>query len=1485
MGGEIPFLCGFPQTADRSVQPLECYLNSLRTARGFASSPLQPIKIEIDFCFSAREMSMVVNACVRFWSVSAFSNHQNCVDKCHWAAINAHHGMLILFSKTGAVIFTSTFMQEWRMVRRLETRRLMFEGPNSLNLMFSSELELDAFIECLKFKFWIDSPDHRSCLIPSAESVYSEDDASMLLLGQDPSDHDQDRVSKISQRVITVNQEDKSTVGWRCLGALCLCLYNLQVIEIAQVILGIDEIDSMSCISSCLSLRVLRMSHVSFAGQARVEKLCHALSSCPSFKTLQLPGTKLSLRSVHHWAKLFVCLAEIDLTNCGLSSEHLSRINEAIPSTGCQALRILKLAENQHTPPDELCRFLDCLLGPSLVIFELEELDVWNVPDPSDNAAFSRLFALFASKFTNLRCLKINSTTFTPFVQQDDFSQSSELQRLTSKWDYDSDDEDDKHARDIIVNRLREESSRNIDKMQQTEKQSLEMNSATFGQFSDALQKMIFLKELHASRAFVSSKTAESIASHPSLIHVYASGGLEHGICGRCGEPGCAVASKDNSPHALEVRKICACTIFVDLNQNPVFTFIEREELLILGFRFLRLQPTHCLDVRFHHADQDAVRFLDQLLTHDLRDCSLNIIGVGNLKSGKVIEARLPKALHHCTQLNALLINSEALEVLVEPPVNVFQEGARHVVTYFRSQLSRNESVKVNFVGLGEGGKTSLIKALQQGHAQVIDVDNRTIGVDVQDWHADDALILKTWDFAGQKVYDQVNQLFLSHRAINIMVWRLLPRVPLKKLGKHHTCSNPKCKRDFLPPLHGGMQGHAQGSCGTRKCISGQCHLPYKDEPYTGKVYQASGQSLVHLECIKPILRTQVIDWLRRFQCNVNCAYIIPVATHCGGQYPDDIKTQQTLMGNILKDALEDVQTPIEAMIEPAKSLIQKLQKDKKKLNDRLKWKETDPVNDIEKKIISLEKQITFHKAFLKPWEARLMRCPQIYKMGQKSMMLDSISGQGIEIAKRKLIKATKRMDFYGEPIPLAYQNILTRLKEHSAIVPYLELYKVKEMARSCFLNEEADIEGPTGVVAALRYWHDCGELIFLQQKSDVVFLDPRFLIDLVKCLVTHEHPVSSDRVTWLLTRRLKEGKLVPELVPHIWAGRSSEDLSFILQLLEACRIIIPSHSAPDTHNDMEGYDWQTFNGTWFVPCKMQEGKALVKASSTFFAHRLSHFSFEFPCFPDGAFATFAGLCKKHVSRILLTRDCAILSLRGKQSLIQLYQLSDSDTRHKVGPVSRIVLACSDPDLMTNLVKVIDEFLNIYPGLFQLGSSYQMKHEVASASEFSSNNFKKNFVILYADLVKRELIKTSSRPRPGDFLPEDLDQYVDFTSSSFQKAFFELHSEWIFRHIENSLSRIAAKKMKILSLSQKEVKISVVEPSQVDLLEMSKNDQVFESLFKEFYDTNGVNIDIALKARPPTNVSPAWARDISDDDSSDGIKITAARDRERNMKP
>ena len=53
-----------------------------------------------------------------------------------------------------------------------------------------------------------------------------------------------------------------------------------------------------------------------------------------------------------------------------------------------------------------------------------------------------------------------------------------------------------------------------------------------------------------------------------------------------------------------------------------------------------------------------------------------------------------------------------------------------------RSGGVANESVLLMLVGLGEAGKTSLLTAMmsESSKAGVIDVDNRTVGIDIVKW-------------------------------------------------------------------------------------------------------------------------------------------------------------------------------------------------------------------------------------------------------------------------------------------------------------------------------------------------------------------------------------------------------------------------------------------------------------------------------------------------------------------------------------------------------------------------------------------------------------------------------------------------------------------------------------------------------------------------------------------------------------------------------
>ena len=112
-------------------------------------------------------------------------------------------------------------------------------------------------------------------------------------------------------------------------------------------------------------------------------------------------------------------------------------------------------------------------------------------------------------------------------------------------------------------------------------------------------------------------------------------------------------------------------------------------------------------------------------------------------------------------------------------------------------QVSVNDTLKVIFVGMALVGKTSMIKRLIEGENTVIPtIDERTIGVDIYDWepkddkrfqHIDSRIEihdkklrddcggidvkLSVWDFAGQHVYHATHELFFSSRALYVLVW------------------------------------------------------------------------------------------------------------------------------------------------------------------------------------------------------------------------------------------------------------------------------------------------------------------------------------------------------------------------------------------------------------------------------------------------------------------------------------------------------------------------------------------------------------------------------------------------------------------------------------------------------------------------------------------------------------------------------------------
>ncbi|GKY97822.1 hypothetical protein MPSEU_000740300 [Mayamaea pseudoterrestris] len=130
------------------------------------------------------------------------------------------------------------------------------------------------------------------------------------------------------------------------------------------------------------------------------------------------------------------------------------------------------------------------------------------------------------------------------------------------------------------------------------------------------------------------------------------------------------------------------------------------------------------------------------------------------------------------------IVHQDSLDLVAEPP---------------HDEVTVNDTLKVIFVGMAMMGKTSMIKRLIEGRDAVIPTrDERTVGVDIYEWDpkkdqrytdidsriviqdkdlaetcGDVDVKLSCWDFAGQHVYHATHELFFSPRALYVIVWDL----------------------------------------------------------------------------------------------------------------------------------------------------------------------------------------------------------------------------------------------------------------------------------------------------------------------------------------------------------------------------------------------------------------------------------------------------------------------------------------------------------------------------------------------------------------------------------------------------------------------------------------------------------------------------------------------------------------------------------------
>ena len=117
---------------------------------------------------------------------------------------------------------------------------------------------------------------------------------------------------------------------------------------------------------------------------------------------------------------------------------------------------------------------------------------------------------------------------------------------------------------------------------------------------------------------------------------------------------------------------------------------------------------------------------------------------------------------------------------LWSPPHEVADQGGTKTMDFLRVVArdgETNSAMTLFLLGDGEAGKTSVFVALRSRHnkADRIREDQRTVGIDTEEWMASPTMRFQVFDLAGQAVYEATHQFNLQQRALYLLVWRAFP--------------------------------------------------------------------------------------------------------------------------------------------------------------------------------------------------------------------------------------------------------------------------------------------------------------------------------------------------------------------------------------------------------------------------------------------------------------------------------------------------------------------------------------------------------------------------------------------------------------------------------------------------------------------------------------------------------------------------------------
>ncbi|XP_069824381.1 malignant fibrous histiocytoma-amplified sequence 1-like [Dendropsophus ebraccatus] len=224
----------------------------------------------------------------------------------------------------------------------------------------------------------------------------------------------------------------------------------------------------------------------------------------------------------------------------------------------------------------------------------------------------------------------------------------------------------------------------------------------------------------------------------------------------------------------MEIQSLI-CLEKLELNQNKIQTIPTGIFPNLKDLKHLKLNNNRLSKLPMDLGSCSKLQYLN--LAHnlftDFPQCILEIKSLKEvyLENNKL--QKLPAELFLDLTLKKFKVSYNHLR---EPPDEVCVGGLKQIRSYFlqlqKSQAREEKRVKVIFIGASLAGKTTISRSLTQGHTVPVSPKERTVGIEISEFHIQDLTFL-FWDFAGHLEYYVTHHVFITPYALVILVVNL----------------------------------------------------------------------------------------------------------------------------------------------------------------------------------------------------------------------------------------------------------------------------------------------------------------------------------------------------------------------------------------------------------------------------------------------------------------------------------------------------------------------------------------------------------------------------------------------------------------------------------------------------------------------------------------------------------------------------------------